>query len=145
MKPVYNVFVTHAWRYHADWTKALEMLETDPSVAWRNFSIPWHDPAFDANTPLGKARLHEWLESQIRPADVILFLDGVYTAKSTRRWLALEIEIGRQLGKLILALPDMHEGTVRDEVAALCDDVISWDTKALAGAIKKHRSVSPVV
>ncbi len=29
--------------------------------SWRNFSVPWYDPALDANTEVGKRLLHRWL------------------------------------------------------------------------------------
>lgn len=137
--PVYSIFISHAWRYHADWTSACEMFEADSEATWRNFSIPWHDPAFDANTPLGKTRLNEWLESQIRPADAVLLLDSVYKVNSTRKWLRLEVEIARGFGKPVFALPERGVTEVATEVADMCDEVLPWDVSDIAAAIERRR------
>jgi hypothetical protein len=64
---LYDLFLTHAWRYHDDWTRMAEMLDHCDGVKWRNFSVPWHDPAMDANTEVGGRSIRNWLESQIVP------------------------------------------------------------------------------
>jgi hypothetical protein len=137
-KRTYSIFITHAWRYHADWTHACDMFERDDGAIWRNFSIPWHDPAFDANTPLGKTRLRQWLESQIRPASAVLFLDSVYAVKSTRKWLDLEVAIARDLGLPVFGLPAAGAEAMSPEAAAMCDETVEWDPSAVAAALARR-------
>lgn len=119
------------------------MFETDAGTTWRNFSIPWHDPAFDANTPLGKVRINEWLESQIRPVDAVLMLDSVYKVNSTRKWLKLEVGIARSFGKPVFALPEEGNNDVSVEVADMCDGVVPWDPPTIAATIERCQSVRP--
>ncbi|HEY0838514.1 MAG TPA: TIR domain-containing protein [Azospirillum sp.] len=142
MKPLYNVFITHAWRYHADWTKAGELLEADRDVTWRNFSVPWYDPAFDPNTPLGKTHLHAWLESQIQPVDVVLLLAGVYGVKSSRKWLDLELEMARGQGKPVFVLPPIGREEVAPDVAALGDAVVLWHAESIRVALDGRRKAA---
>ena len=79
-----DIFVTHAWRYHDDWKVVCAMLDAVPGFAWRNFSVPWYDPALDPNTEVGRRNIHAWLEGQIRPVMAVIFLDGVYATPSAR-------------------------------------------------------------
>src|SRR5205814_9540882 len=77
----YDVFITHAWRYHDDWNRAADVLDGVAGFKWRNFSVPWYDPAMDPNTAVGGRFVRDWLEGQIQPSNVVLFLDSVYSVK----------------------------------------------------------------
>ena len=70
---IYDLFITHAWRYHDDWTRVGEMLDKFLGDFWRNFSVPWYDPALDPNTEVGKRLVHRWLEQQIVPTCGVIF------------------------------------------------------------------------
>lgn len=131
----YDVFITHAWRYHADWTALSTLLEGDTEALWRNYSIPWYDPAFDPNTPIGRDHLHVWLESQIRPVQAVLFLTGVHAVNSARKWLDLELEMARRLAKPVIALPPVGAEAVAPEAAALADRTAGWNLAALRAAV----------
>lgn len=132
----YDIFITHAWRYHDDWTRMGEQLNADSSFRWRNFSVPWYDPAMDPNTPVGSKFVNSWLESQIIPVDIVIFLESVYAVKSARKWLDMEIEIARAHKKPILAVPAFGSTVVGSEVSALSDAVCFWDTAMLIMEIK---------
>jgi len=122
----YDIFVTHAWRYHDEWTRFGAMLDALPGLSWRNFSVPWHDPAVDPNTPLGRRLILQWLEGQIAPVHACVFLFGVYAVKSNRRWLDLELEFARSHGKPLIGLPALDApaaeiGSDRDMVDTVVD------------------------
>ena len=70
---IYDLFITHAWRYHDDWTRVGEMFDKSLGDSWRNFSVPWYDPALDPNTEVGKRLVHRWLEQQIVPTCGVIF------------------------------------------------------------------------
>ncbi len=135
MKPTIDYFATHAWRYHADWTKVAEMLERDDAAWWRNFSVPWYDPAFDPNTDLGRTHLHDWLESQIRPVHAVFYLASVHNIVSARKWLALEVKIARALGKPVFCLPDSEGRETDPEVRATVDQTLPWNAEKLRSAV----------
>ena len=90
-----DLFITHAWRYHEDWTQLAALLDRSGS-RWRNFSVPWHDPALVPSTELGGRHIRDFLETQIIPVDGVVFLSGVYAVRSTREWLDLEVEFARR-------------------------------------------------
>ncbi len=131
----YDVFVTHAWRYHDDWTAFAKLLNDVVAFRWRNFSLPWYDPALDVNTDAGKKAVVNLLETQIIPAHVVVALGGVFAIKSTRRWLEEEIRFARQHKKLIFAMPAIGAAEASAELRALCDQALTWNGKVVAEAI----------
>ena len=137
----YDLFLSHAWRFHDDWNQLAERLDKAQGLSWRNFSLPWHDPAMNANTPVGGKFIRQFLESQIKPVHCVVFLAGVYEIKSARTWLDMEVEMARKHHKPIIAVPAIGKDSVPDEVSALCDAATSWDTMAFLATLDEVCSV----
>jgi hypothetical protein len=123
----YDIFISHAWRYHDDWTNLSNLFDSCKGLKWRNFSVPWYDPALDPNTELGARAVRSWIDGQIRPVMGVVLLDSVYAVKSTRKWLELEVELARTYAKPVVALPARNADGVAAEVAALSDAVVGWE------------------
>jgi hypothetical protein len=138
----YDVFITHAWRYHDDWNRISSVLDNLTGFKWRNFSVPWYDPAMDPNTKVGGDFVRNWLESQILPCHAILFLDSVYSVRSARKWLDAEVEMARASGKPIIALPSFGAPGVGMAVASMVDAVIPWDGGVVAQAIASVSAIA---
>jgi hypothetical protein len=139
---MYDLFITHAWRYHEDWSKISEMLDSLPGLKWRNFSLPWHDPAMDPNSEVGGKFIRSFLETQIIPVHGVVLLAGVYKINSAKRWLEMEVEMARKYNKPIIGLPSIGEATVPQEVKSLCDASVGWDAAALIAALDDIRGVA---
>jgi len=131
-----DVFITHAWRYHEDWTEMGKLLDGAEDFAWRNFSVPWHDPALVPSSETGARLIRQWLETQIIPVHCVIFLYGVYAARSARRWLDLELEMARAHGKHVIGVPPLGEEPGNIERPELVDEVAAWDGAALAGRLR---------
>lgn len=139
---IYDIFITHAWRFHEDWTKFSEFMDKIPGIGWRNFSLPWHDPAVSPNTEVGGRFIRSFLESQIIPAHVVILLAGVYEIRSARYWVDIEIEMARKHKKPVVALPALNKETVPDEVAKMCDASSRWEASHVIATIHEVRSRS---
>ena len=138
----YDIFLTHAWRFHDDWTKFSELIDnTTPEIAWRNFSLPWHDPAMNANTEVGGRFIRGFLESQIIPVHAVVLLAGVYEIKSARRWFDMEIEMAQKHKKPLIGIPAIGEKTIPNEVSSLCDECCEWDAMKLLATIDRIREL----
>lgn len=133
----YDVFITHAWRYHDDWTRVGALLDQCAGFSWRNFSVPWYDPAMDPNTETGSRFVRRWLESQIIPVAVVLFLGSVHAVKSARKWVELEVEMARLHRKPILGLPTYGESELSAEARPLIDATVGWGGEVLTAAIAR--------
>jgi hypothetical protein len=131
----YDLFITHAWRYHEDWTRLAELLDRMPGLAWRNFSLPWHDPAMDPNSAVGGKFIRDFLETQIIPVHAVILLSGVYAIRSARRWLELEVEFARRHAKPVIGVPALGAPEVPPEVKSLCDATVGWDAAAIVAAL----------
>ncbi|WHZ28785.1 MAG: hypothetical protein OJF51_003583 [Nitrospira sp.] len=137
----YDLFVTHAWRFHEDWTKFTDFMDKIPGILWRNFSLPWHDPAISPNTEVGGRFIRSSLESQIIPVHVVVLLAGVYEIRSARLWVDMEVEMAKKHNKPIIAMPAINKDSIPDELVTLCDASSGWDAARLIATIDEVRSL----
>jgi hypothetical protein len=138
----YDLFLTHAWRFHDDWTKFSEFLDKAPGVKWRNFSLPWHDPAMNPNSKIGGQFIRDNLEAQIIPVHAVVLLAGVYSIASARRWFDLEVEIAIKHNKPMVGIGAFGETSIPDEVSDLCDICCSWDAEQVFKSIDQIKKLS---
>jgi hypothetical protein len=134
---IYDIFISHSWRYHEDWMLLSKLFDAEKKIRWRNFSVPWYDPALDPNTELGARSIRNWLEGQIRPVFGFVLLDSVYGVKSARKWLDLEVELARAHAKPVIVLPAHGHATTSDEAKALADEAGQWDVASLLEAFER--------
>jgi len=121
----FDLFISHAWRFHSDWVAFSDLLDRDVNFGWRNFSLPWHDPAFNPNTESGRLRLTANLESQIIPVHSVILLSGVFSIMSAKKWCLNSIELAKKHQKPIIGVVSENHVGVFDEVSsefsASCD------------------------
>ena len=96
-----DAFISHAWRNHEPWLEIVAEFDAIVGLTWRNFSVPWHDPALHASRPKEYELIRQTFETQIIPVDVILVLFDLYKQKSNVRWLNLCVEIANNYNKPI--------------------------------------------
>ena len=118
-----------------------ELMDTIPGLLWRNFSLPWHDPAISPNTEVGGRFIRSSLESQIVPVHVVLLLAGVYEIRSARQWVDMEIEMAKKHNKPIIAMPAINKDSIPDQLLRLCDASSPWDGVRLIATIDEVRSL----
>jgi hypothetical protein len=133
----YDVFITHSWRFHDDWKRIGALLDGVDGFKWRNFSVPWYDPAMDPNTTVGDKFVHDWLESQIIPCHVFIFLESVYAINSARNWVKEEVELARTHGLPVIGLPTFGAADLGDPLKEMVDCVSQWDAASIVEKIKE--------
>ncbi len=137
----YDIFITHAWRFHDDWVKFSDLMNTIPSLAWRNFSLPWHDPAVSPNTEVGGRFIRDFLESQIMPAHVMILLVGVFEIRSARRWVDMEVEMAKKHNKPIIGIPAINKEIMPPEVSEMCDAICGWDGEQIVTSMREVQAL----
>jgi hypothetical protein len=110
-------------------------------ISWRNFSLPWHDPAMNPNTEVGGRFIRDFLESQIIPVNIVVLLAGVHAINSARRWIDMEVEMARKHNKPLIGVPAIGDTIVPDEVKGLCDACCEWDPLQLLQTIDRVRAL----
>lgn len=131
----YNVFISHAWRYHDNYDRLEKLLNAATYFSWRNYSVPRHDPAIDPSTPAGDRQLRRELDNQIMPVNCVLIISGMYAAYSY--WIQTEIDIAEQLGKPILGIYPWGSRRTPQAVQEAADDIVGWNTSSIVSAIRR--------
>ena len=126
----YSVFICHDWEYSADYYRVCQFLNGAPNFAWRDLSVPEHDP-LDTDDKLQKN-----LRDQIRPADVMLVLAGMYTARSV--WMDWEMAFARRIGKSIIGIRPWGNVQLPVVVQNNADEIVGWNTNSNFDSIRRH-------
>lgn len=134
----FNIFITHAWRFHRDWTELTKILNTIEGDTWTNFSVPWYDPAIRVHSEGGQKELERQLYSQILPAKLIIFLLGPYQTNSARYWFDLQIQISIELKKRVVLLQPLQNELRIEKHPDIEAPCIDWKIESLRAAALGH-------
>lgn len=125
----YSVFICHDWEYSDDYSRICQFLDAANNFDWENRSVPEHDP-LDTNDELEKN-----LRDQIRPANVMLVLAGMYSARSG--WMDWEMAFARRLGKPIIGIIPWGNERLPQVVQDNADEMVGWNTSTIVDAIRR--------
>jgi hypothetical protein len=126
----YSVFICHDWEYSDDYYRVCAFLDNAPNFRWKNQSVPEHDP-LDQND-----QLEYNLRNQIRPADVVLVLAGMYTARSD--WMDWEMAFARRIGTPIIGIAPWASQVIPVAVQKNAREVVGWRRDSVVSAIRRH-------
>ncbi|EQD75625.1 nuclease [mine drainage metagenome] len=126
----YTVFICHDWEYSDEYDRICGFLDGAPNFRWQNLSVPEHDP-LDTDEMLQKN-----LRDQIRPADVMLVLAGMYTARSD--WMDREMAFARRIGKSIIGVRPWGNVQLPVVVQQNADKIVGWSTDTIVAAIRRY-------
>jgi len=133
---IYDLFISHAWKYDDDYDRLVRMLEGAANFLWRNLSVPRHDPLFPPTSIVGRARLHSALDEQIRRAQCVLVIAGMYAHH--RDWIQTEIDIANGYHKPIVAVEPWGQLMIPASVRVAADEIVGWRTERIVGAIRRR-------
>lgn len=124
----YAVFICHDWEYSDEYYRIYDLLDCAPNFRWHNLSVPEHEP-LDTNDMLEKN-----LRDQIRPADVLLVLAGMYTARS--QWMDWEMAFARRVGKSIIGVRPWGNVQLPVVVQNNADKIVGWNSDSIVNAMQ---------
>jgi hypothetical protein len=128
---LYDLFISHAWTYGDDYHRLIGLLDAAPNFAWRNFSVPEHDPLHGGSA----ARLRAGLKEQMRRAHAVLALAGVYASHSA--WMQEELGIASEFAKPVIGLRPWASQRASTAVQNVAVDLIAWNTNSIVNAIRR--------
>jgi Thoeris protein ThsB, TIR-like domain len=132
----YDLFISHAWKYHEDYDRLVEMLNNAPNFKWRNYSVPQHDPKIDPNTNVGYAKLKTELEKQIKPVNCVIVLAGMYAAYSG--WIGEEMNIADSYSKPMGGVNPWGQQRTPTAVSGRVKEMVGWNTATIIAAIRNY-------
>mgnify|MGYP000690184019 FL=1 len=129
---MYNIFISHAWKYNSEYYNLEEMLNNAPYFTWKNYSVPQHD-ALDTKTD---RELEEALKRQISPCSCVLIIAGMYY--NYRTWIQKEIDIAKTYKKPIIVVRPRGQERMPSEL--LSDDFyrVNWSTNSIVEAVRNY-------
>ncbi|MBY0055183.1 MULTISPECIES: TIR domain-containing protein [Brevibacillus] len=136
MAKTYNIFISHAWKYSEHYNKVVQWLneaQSEGTFNWKNYSVPEHDPAIDPNTEVGKAQLKAALDSQIKPASIVIILAGMYVAHSY--WIDFEIDTAKSYEKYIIGVKPWGQERIPTKVSDNADIMVGWNKSSIVNAV----------
>lgn len=126
----YNIFICHAWDYSDEYYRIVEFLNAAPFFAWEDLSVPEHDPLANDDT------LQSELRNQIRPADIVLVLAGMYAAHS--EWIDWELQFARRIGMPVVGILPWGSERVPVAVQNAAVDLVGWNSASIVDAIRQY-------
>ena len=129
---MYNLFISHSWSYSDAYNKLVTLLGDAQYFSYRNYSVPKDDPIHNANN---SKELYEAIKQQVRYANVVVILAGVYASYS--EWIDKEIEIAQYLGKPILAIEPWASEKTSVKVKNVADKIVKWNTSSIVDGIRE--------
>ena len=128
----YDLFISHAWTYNAEYERLVKMLNDAPNFKWRNYSVTKQDP-LDVNND---TKLTEALKRQIGPVNCVLILAGMYV--NHRKWIKKEITIAQNLNKPIVGIRPWGQQRTPIEVQQAANVMVGWNTSSIVQAIRDY-------
>lgn len=126
----YAVFICHDWEYSNDYHRVCDFLNNAPNFKWRNLSVPEHDP-LDTGDKLQKS-----LRAQIRPADVVLVLAGMYAVRSgAMDW---EMQFARRIGTSIIGIKPWGNVQLPVGVQKNAHEIVAWNRDSIVNAVRRY-------
>ncbi len=127
---IYRVFICHDWEYGDDYHRVCEFLNDAPNFRWRNLSVPRHNPLDN------DAMLQKNLRDQIRPADVVLVLAGMYAVRSGA--MDFEMQFARRIGTHIIGIKPWGNVQLPLGVQRNADEIVGWNRDSIVNTIRRH-------
>ena len=128
----YYGFISHAWRYNEEYNRLAAMLKTALFFDFYNYSVTSHDPL----TPRTLRALGPALENQMRNAQVVLVIAGMYVAY--REWIDFEIAYAVRTGKPIVGIRPWGAEVIPQAVSRNANIMVGWNTDSIVSAIRAY-------
>lgn len=132
----YDLFLSHAWKYNRHYYNLVEMLKGASNFYFRNYSVPSHDPVIDPNTIIGKKKLINLLDKQVRPVNCVLIIGGMYAAHS--EWIKNEIQLAQRYNKPIIGVYTWGQERMPKIIQNSAIEIVKWNTSSIVSAVRKY-------
>jgi hypothetical protein len=131
----YGIFISHAWNYHSDYLRMIEILYTLNGFEWENCSNYQYGIAPN-EIDFFHAHLPSLLRQQIYKSHCVLIMTDIYL--ENKYWVQKEIDIARELNKPVIAIKSKFLSLIPEKIKESSLEVVDWNPEVIFSAIKKH-------
>jgi len=128
---IYNLLVSHAWKYGKHYSGLVNLLNAAPNFHWRDFSVP-KDHRIHSKSTL---KIRGALDEQVRHTHAVLMLAGVYASHSG--WMQEEIEMAEYYDKPIIGIRPRGNERISSLVATVAEVMVNWNMASIVEAIRR--------
>lgn len=132
---MYNLFISHSWTYSNAYDNLLNLLNNNPNLNYKNYSVPKNDPIHNA---ANQTALKEAIKVQMAPTSCVIILAGVYATYS--KWINIEVDLAKNgfaTPKKIIAIEPWGSEKTSVFVKNNADEIVKWQTSSLINAMKR--------
>ena len=132
---MYNLFISHSWKYSNDYERLENLLKRYPYFSFRNYSVPKQDP-LDISGRNYRAKLQLEIEQQMRTCNVVLVIAGKYASYSDS--IDMELDIAIAMNKPIIAIEPWGSTMNSHRARNVADVVVGWNASSIVDAIRRY-------
>ena len=126
------IFISHAWSYSEHYNTVVKWFNEAANFSWSNCSVPSSN-ALPDKTSKG---LSDAMTRQIRPAQVVVVLAGMYAAHSG--WIEYEIAEAQRMGKSIIGVKPWGQERIPLVVSNAADVMVGWNSASVIQAVRDY-------
>lgn len=123
-----RIFISHSWSYDEDYSNLVNKF-SDNEFKYYNHSIPSDRPL---NTTIEK-EIDDGIRKKMSGCSKVVVLAGEY---ANRKWIKREVEIAKELGKVVVAIRPWGQKTIPSYLKKKADTIIGFNSKAIIENIK---------
>ena len=128
----YGLFISHAWKYHEDYKRLVDLLDNANLFKYANYSVPVDDKF----KKMSEDELKEELRQQIRPVNCFLALGGIYMSNS--EWIQFELDFAKSSSKPIVGIKPWGNVNISTAVSSVAKEIVGWNTESIVEAIREN-------
>ena len=132
----YNLFISHAWKYNDDYDRLVNLLNSENSFSWLNWSAPEDKPAIPEGMVAPNQVVLDAIARKINMSDCVLVISGMYVNHSD--WILAEMEIAQKLGKPLIGVEPWGSERVPSAVREKTNVDIGWQTSSVIQAVRTY-------
>lgn len=134
----YDLFISHAWKYGAEYERLVNLLDSADNFKFRNYSAPSDKPLqnLDNTDVTTKAQITSAIIRKISPVNAVIVISGMYA--NNREWMETEIKIAQDYNKPIIAVKPWGNTVTPYYVQQAADITVAWNTSSIVDAIRRY-------